>query len=102
MTDLYQIADLLEETLVIRSRTAATMSTMGLPRFYAFFDFAEEKDDGILRSAAGNGATPHEALVAYARRIAGKLMAFHAGDARRREFRMPHDLGVQTSRWGPG
>lgn len=57
--------------------------------FYARFKGAEIKDDGMLRSAHGNGYTEEEAINDYASEISEKVLVFGAYITNRKEIRVP-------------
>lgn len=58
-------------------------------RYLAHFDDVDVKDGSILCGTFGNGATPAQAMKAYAREISGKLLVVAAGKAERREIWAP-------------
>jgi hypothetical protein len=58
-------------------------------RFYAQIENAEIMDGSMLRGTYGDGATPDEAIAAYAREISRKRLAINAMSPERREVEAP-------------
>lgn len=71
-------------TIVVREREHIRPGDSS--RFYASFERCEIPTGGCLESGFGNGATPEEAIAAYADYIRGKKMVFDAYGDSRREF----------------
>lgn len=81
-------------TIGWRGTWAGTVRPHSGPPFYASFEYVDVKDDGILSSVFGEGATEHEAVVNYANKIQGQPLVYNAyGDART-EFVAPLWLTV--------
>ncbi len=55
-------------------------------RFYAMFDQCDVQGDGVLIGEYGNGATPEEAIEAYAQRISLKTLIFNGHTNQERRF----------------
>jgi hypothetical protein len=77
--------------LVVRERRVAARIDQRGPdnRFYATFDGAEIKGDGVLIGMFGNGATIDEAIQAYAREISVHTLVVDAYREARREVIVP-------------
>jgi hypothetical protein len=60
-----------------------------IERFLAYFERAEVKECGVLRSAYGNGATENEAIADYVDQISGEVLVINAYSAGRVEIRVP-------------
>lgn len=59
-------------------------------RYYAHFTGCETRENGCLVAEFGNGATPDEAMSAYAQAISGKRLVWRAtSSVDRREFYVP-------------
>lgn len=58
-------------------------------RYYAKFKKCEVKDGGCLVGKYGNGATPEEAIKAYAPQISLRTLVFSAMSGDRLEIRVP-------------
>jgi len=92
VTSIYLIADLIGRDLVVRR--FANQSG----RWMCLFDHGEVMERGGLTTVYGGGLTPNEAVRDYCRQIAGHRLAFDAMDkARRTEFTMPTDLGLDSA-----
>lgn len=62
----------------------------GLLHYSAELKDVEVKDDGMLASFSGHGATPAKAIADYAKRLRGQLIVFKAYTSERREIRCPN------------
>lgn len=60
-------------------------------RYYASFDRLEIREEGLLRSTHGNGATPEQAIADYARTITLQPLVFDAWGEGRKEIG-PHRI----------
>ncbi len=58
-------------------------------RFYAYFNDAEVKLNGVYEGRFGDGATPEDAITDYAKRISLLTIVIDAYSASRREIRVP-------------
>jgi hypothetical protein len=67
-------------------------------RYYAHFKSVEEMRDGMLCGTYGNGATPEQAVAAYARKIRGKCLAVKAGSKDRRNIQVPNEFKADEVR----
>lgn len=85
-SSIEQFADQHGLVMEIRERP---LDCMRLGRFIASFKDCEEKGDGVLISAYGNGNTEEEAISDYARRISGKTLALHSTSISRKDVRVP-------------
>jgi hypothetical protein len=87
MISLYDLADILNEDIVMRRHAAQGN------RWTARFEHAEVQKSVFLSSEFGNGDSPEAALADYARRIAGKLLVFDAFNKDdRREISVPQEV----------
>lgn len=81
-----QFAEMHGLTMEIRERSK---DLWGNGRFIASFEHCEEKGDGVLIGAYGNGNTEEEAIEDYGRRISGKMIVLNASTQVRKEMRVP-------------
>lgn len=89
---IYEMADMFRLTLFVKYRPNWDDSRM---QWYASFEQLETKDDGMLQSTHGNGATPAEAIAAYADLISGADAVVNAySDDLRTTFKVPKGLTV--------
>lgn len=58
-------------------------------RYYARFECAEVKQNGMLVSEFGDGATIEEAIESYGRAISGKFLVIRAYSKERKEINVP-------------
>lgn len=63
----------------------------GVPRYYAIFDYCDVKEGPCLVGKFGNGGTPEEAVLDYAKEIAGERLVFRSGHDDRREIQCPNE-----------
>ncbi len=81
-----EFADSHHLTMVVRERRLP----VGNPsRYYASFEAAEVKGDGVLIGTYGNGSTPEEAIANYANEITLKTLVLDAMNDDRREIPVP-------------
>lgn len=77
--------------MVVKERSIEGRRTTG-SRWYATPQrLVEVMADGFLTSVHGNGDTPGEAVLDYARRIRGCKLVRNAGSDERYEFQAPSD-----------
>ena len=85
-----EFADKHSLEMVVSERSHEMPKSM---RFYAHFKNCEEKTgQGMLRGTFGNGATPTQAIKAYAQEISGKTLVVDAFTEKRREILVPNRL----------
>jgi hypothetical protein len=78
------------EHLVVTVRERA--EEFGKNRYFATIDNVDVREAGnMLRGALGNGATREAAVLAYARRLAGRRIVVGAGTNSRRNLQCPND-----------
>jgi hypothetical protein len=87
---LESFADKYDLTLLVVER--AQFRSFGIARFYTHFKNTEIMDNGFLVSTTGEGDTPEEAIQDYARKIAGKRIAWKAYQRQRQEIQVPEKL----------
>lgn len=73
---LVVFADIFGLTMIVRERSSVTHGEM---RYYANFESFNVVDGGFLVGAYSNGATPDDAMNAYAKRISGQEVSFGIG-----------------------
>ena len=84
--DIKSFAEANALTVVVRERPKDS----GDPaRYYAAFDRCDTMGDGVLIGEFGNGATPDEAIAAYARKVSNKRIVVNAHTPQRREMNVP-------------
>ena len=85
-----------EHNLVMKivERSPQDIRHFGIARFYAHFKDVEIMDNGFLEGATGEGNTPKDAVKDYAKKIAGKRIAWRAYQKDRRNIVIPEKLGA--------
>lgn len=74
----------------VHERTHEQMANPWGDRFFCYFEYLEEKDGSILRSTAGNGTSPRNAIENYCNEISNKLMVYKATSKKlRKEIQTP-------------
>lgn len=91
LMSLESFADQHNLTMVIRERDPHRVN---LKRYYACFEYTEAKGDGVLISLCGDGDTEREAMVNYAKQIAGTTLVIHAYTDERKEIKVPETLTI--------
>ena len=77
-------------TMVVCERSGEWGFPEGHPRrWFAHFERAEQKGDGVLIGVSGDGPTPEAAIADYGRRISERRLVIDAMRDTRREIEVP-------------